>query len=112
MDIDILAAAAGAKPKSKDPPPGPKPPNGPTMAELLKDKALKTIDNLDPRNNRTKVLGNIAIGHAWALPASISRDGQAFVPLVNEGKEADELVAARSSACGRWRSTSSTSRTR
>lgn len=45
-------------------------------------------------------LGNIAIGHAWALPASISRDGQAFVPLVNEGKEADELVAARSSACG------------
>ena len=45
-------------------------------------------------------LGNIAIGHAWALPASISRDGQAFVPLVNEGKVADELVAARSSACG------------
>jgi copper(I)-binding protein len=45
-------------------------------------------------------LGDIAIGHAWALPASISRDGQAFVPLVNEGKEADELVAARSSACG------------
>ncbi len=45
-------------------------------------------------------LGNIAIGHAWALPAQVSRDGQAFVPLVNEGKEADELVAARSSACG------------
>ena len=45
-------------------------------------------------------LGDIAIGHAWALPASISRDGQAFVPLVNEGKEADELVAARSSICG------------
>ena len=45
-------------------------------------------------------LGDIAIGHAWALPAQVSRDGQAFVPLVNEGKEADELVAARSSACG------------
>jgi copper(I)-binding protein len=45
-------------------------------------------------------LGDIAIGHAWALPAHVSRDGQAFVPLVNEGKEADELVAARSSVCG------------
>lgn len=45
-------------------------------------------------------LGDIAIGHAWALPAQISRDGQAFVPLVNEGKVADELVAARSSVCG------------
>ena len=45
-------------------------------------------------------LGDIAIGHAWALPAQVSRDGQAFVPLVNDGKVADELVAARSSVCG------------
>ena len=45
-------------------------------------------------------LGGIAIGHAWALPARISREGQAFVPLVNNGKAADELVGARSSACG------------
>ena len=45
-------------------------------------------------------LGDIAIGHAWALPASVSREGQAFVPLVNDGKTADELVAARSSVCG------------
>ena len=45
-------------------------------------------------------LGDIAIGHAWALPAQVSREGQAFVPLVNNGKTADELVAARSSACG------------
>ena len=45
-------------------------------------------------------LGDIAIGHAWALPASVSPEGQAFVPLVNNGKMADELVAARSSACG------------
>jgi hypothetical protein len=44
--------------------------------------------------------GDIAIGHAWALPAQVSRDGQAFVPLVNDGKVADELVAARSSVCG------------
>ena len=45
-------------------------------------------------------LGDIAIGHAWALPARVSREGQAFVPLVNNGKPADELVGARSSACG------------
>lgn len=45
-------------------------------------------------------LGDIAIGHAWALPARISREGQAFVPLVNNGKITDELVAARSSVCG------------
>jgi len=45
-------------------------------------------------------LGDVAIGHAWALPASISRDGQAFVPLVNNGKVEDALVAARSSVCG------------
>ncbi len=42
--------------------------------------------------------GGIAIGHAWALPAQ-SGDGQAFFPLVNNGKAADELVAARSSIC-------------
>lgn len=51
-------------------------------------------------------LGDIAIGHAWALPVEVSREGQAFVPLVNNGKATDELVAARSSVCGqielRW----------
>lgn len=45
-------------------------------------------------------LGDIAIGHAWALPVRVSPEGQAFVPLVNEGKTADELVGARSSVCG------------
>ena len=45
-------------------------------------------------------LGDIAIGHAWALPAQVSREGQAFVPLVNNGQTADDLVAARSSICG------------
>ena len=45
-------------------------------------------------------LGDIAIGHAWALPAQVSREGQAFVPLLNAGREQDELVAARSSVCG------------
>lgn len=45
-------------------------------------------------------LGDIAIGHAWALPAQVSPEGQAFVPLVNNGKVSDELVAARSSVCG------------
>ena len=42
--------------------------------------------------------GNIAIGHAWALP-STGPDGQAFFPMVNNGSETDELVSARSSIC-------------
>ncbi|HLF21099.1 MAG TPA: copper chaperone PCu(A)C [Aestuariivirga sp.] len=43
--------------------------------------------------------GNIAIGHAWALPSN-QNDGQVFFPLVNNGDERDELVAARSDVCG------------
>ena len=43
-------------------------------------------------------LGNIAIGHAWALPSQ-QTDGQVFFPLANQGKEHDELVAARSEIC-------------
>ena len=42
--------------------------------------------------------GDIAIGHAWALPASTA-DGQVFFPMVNNGKEADALVGARSDVC-------------
>jgi hypothetical protein len=42
--------------------------------------------------------GMIAIGHAWALPSSYT-DGQLFLPLVNNGKERDALVAARSPIC-------------
>ena len=42
--------------------------------------------------------GNIAIGHSWALPSQ-QNDGQVFFPLVNQGTEPDELVAARSEIC-------------
>jgi periplasmic copper chaperone A len=42
--------------------------------------------------------GMIAIGHAWALPVHYG-DGQLFFPMVNNGKTADELVAARSPVC-------------
>lgn len=42
--------------------------------------------------------GGIAIGHAWALPSQ-QNDGQVFFPLVNNGKAADDLVAARSDIC-------------
>jgi copper(I)-binding protein len=42
--------------------------------------------------------GSIAIGHAWALPSQQS-DAQVFFPLVNNGKEADALVGARSNVC-------------
>jgi periplasmic copper chaperone A len=41
--------------------------------------------------------GNIAIGHAWALPSQ-QTDAQVFMPLVNNGEEPDSLVAARTPA--------------
>ena len=43
-------------------------------------------------------LGDISIGHAWALPSQ-QTDGQVFFPLLNNGKTADGLVAARSEIC-------------
>ncbi len=43
--------------------------------------------------------GNIAIGHAWALPSS-QTDAQVFFPLLNSGKTADRLLAARSDIAG------------
>ena len=42
--------------------------------------------------------GNIAIGHAWALPRQLA-DGQVFFPMAIKGNEGDELVAARSDVC-------------
>ena len=45
-------------------------------------------------------LGNIKIGHAWALPAQSGVDGQVFMPLFNGGKGADALIAARSDLAG------------
>lgn len=42
--------------------------------------------------------GDIAIGHAWALPSQQS-GGQMFFPLVNNGSQPDALIAARSSIC-------------
>jgi periplasmic copper chaperone A len=42
--------------------------------------------------------GDIAIGHAWALPTTLS-EAQVFMPLLNRGKATDALVAARSSVC-------------
>ena len=44
-------------------------------------------------------LGDIAIGHSWALP-SRQTDGQVFFPVVNNGEVADQLIAARSDICG------------
>jgi periplasmic copper chaperone A len=41
--------------------------------------------------------GNIAIGHAWALPSQ-QTDAQVFMPMVNNGEEPDSLVAARTPA--------------
>jgi hypothetical protein len=43
-------------------------------------------------------LGDIAIGHAWALPVK-QGDGQVSTPLINNGKQPDELISARSAIC-------------
>lgn len=43
-------------------------------------------------------IGEIAIGHVWGLPSE-TRETQVFVPLSNRGKDADELIAARSAIC-------------
>jgi periplasmic copper chaperone A len=43
--------------------------------------------------------GDIAIGHAWALPSQ-QNEAQVFFPLANQGTGHDELVAARSGICG------------
>ena len=45
-------------------------------------------------------LGDIKIGHAWALPAEVAVDGQVFMPLFNTSKNPDSLLAARSSMAG------------
>jgi periplasmic copper chaperone A len=44
-------------------------------------------------------VGDIRIGHAWALPADAGQDGQCFMPLLNSGKTEDSLIAARSDVC-------------
>ncbi|MFN4142717.1 copper chaperone PCu(A)C [Aestuariivirga sp.] len=51
-----------------------------------------------PARSHSYAQGGIAIGHAWALPAQGS-EGQAFLPMINNGPTADELVGARSSVC-------------
>jgi periplasmic copper chaperone A len=44
-------------------------------------------------------VGEILVGHAWALPTQPGVDGQVFVPLINTGNSEDALVAARAMAC-------------
>lgn len=44
-------------------------------------------------------VGDIKIGHAWALPGLAGQDGQCFIPLFNSGKTEDSLIAARSETC-------------
>ncbi len=43
-------------------------------------------------------IGEISIGHAWALPTR-QIDGQVFMPLINNATTADALIAARSDLC-------------
>jgi periplasmic copper chaperone A len=44
-------------------------------------------------------VGDIKIGHAWALPGLAGQDGQCFIPMLNTGKTEDALIAARSDLC-------------
>jgi periplasmic copper chaperone A len=40
-------------------------------------------------------LGNIAIGHSWALP-SVTTEAQVMMPLINNGESSDSLISASS----------------
>lgn len=44
-------------------------------------------------------VGDMLIGHAWALPGDAGQDGQCFIPLLNSGKTEESLIAARSDVC-------------
>ena len=44
-------------------------------------------------------VGDIKIGHAWALDAMAGQDGQCLMPLLNVGPAPDALVAARTDVC-------------
>jgi len=46
-------------------------------------------------NAHSTKLGNIAIGHSWALP-SRTTEAQVMMPLVNNGESSDSLVSATS----------------
>jgi periplasmic copper chaperone A len=63
-------------------------------------RRLFLIALLSPRlaHAHSTAVGGIKIGHAWALP-SVTDDGQAFMPILNEGPEADALIGARSDRC-------------
>lgn len=52
-----------------------------------------------PANAHSAQVGDVKIGHAWALPALAGQDGQCFIPLFNSGKTEDSLIAARSETC-------------
>jgi periplasmic copper chaperone A len=51
-----------------------------------------------PAQAHSYKIGQIAIGHAWALPSQ-QTDGQVFIPLLNSGDATDQLIAARSPVC-------------
>jgi copper(I)-binding protein len=70
------------------------------MAIAMKRRILLALPLLWPARAwaHSAKAGNIAIGHAWALPAE-GLDGQVFLPLLNRGETEDALVAARSTQC-------------
>ena len=65
-----------------------------TRRQILAATALAGAGAATAHSSRA---GDVRIGHAWALPAPVG-DGQVFIPFLNEGKEADALLAARSDA--------------
>jgi periplasmic copper chaperone A len=70
------------------------------MANTMKRRSLLLLPLLaTPAFGHSFKLGDVKIGHAWALPALAGQDGQCFMPLLNVGKATDALVAARSETC-------------
>jgi periplasmic copper chaperone A len=65
---------------------------------ITRRAALALAASAVPALAHSQKHGSIAIGHAWALPSTIT-DGQMFAPLLNTAETADALVAARSEIC-------------
>lgn len=72
--------------------------NHPLYLALLCRRALLAgfaVTLCSPARAHSYKHGDVRIGHAWALPTTLM-EGQAFLPLVNTGRDRDALVAARS----------------
>jgi copper(I)-binding protein len=72
--------------------------NSATISRMKRRSFLLAMLVPAPVHAHSTRVGNIAIGHSWALPSQ-GTDGQVFFPLVNNGSEPDALTGATSEIC-------------